>query len=1026
MGQAHREWSKGVILTPEARGRKGLPGGAAPMPKGVPRKPGTAPRALMHRATSVNVNLCGIAGCSSFSTSTRTPTVVGIQQLISRILVGGLALVGAAIAQAEPTLQDARQLWLAGKYAEADAAFQTLADREPAAVAGRARCLQSTGKRGEAESLLTAALATKPDAVDLRAAMAELCWAKGDLAGAQQHVDAVLAADANNLSARWLAAELHRVHGRLGEALDGYRWFVDFYNNHDEHSAESLVSIGRGAAQYARWKRVRDQFSFLVNELYPDAWKLDPTYWPARYEAGLLFLEKYNNPDADKELRGAIELNPNAAEAYAGLARLALQGFELEAAHRALDRALEINPELVDAYLYRADAFLANFQTAQAVEALEKALALNPVSEATLGRLAAALAVRDGIPADPAGTRFGEIVDQATARNPHAGEFFLALATGLDLCRKYPAAARYYRESLDRMPQLVETRGALGLMYMRLGDEVAAKTVLDEAFAVDPFNIRVSNTLQVLEVLEGYAVLETEHFVLRFDRGQDQLLAKYAARYLERDVYPQLVKELGFEPPEKSLFEIFNKAKNTNGHGWFSARMVGLPYIGTVGACAGKMVALASPNDLPKKYNWARVLKHEFVHVLNLQQTEFNIPHWYTEALAVQSEGYPRPRIWDELLAARVPKGELFDLDNINLGFIRPASGLDWQMAYCQSQLYAQYMLKQYGDDALLRMLSAYRDNLGTAAALRRCFQVEQADFERGYREFLAQVAAGLTPAGSPPGPPAGPARSAAQLRRALEKDPENPDLLAAMAMQYLARRRPEQAKELAEKALAKHPKHPAACLAMARACQAAGQVDRAVQLLEAALDPAAPDIRMLGLLGELKLQAGDAAQAIELLQQGAKLAPANPTWNRLLADAYGKTGDVDKQLALLERLAEQEADDFAIRMRLAQAAFDKRDFAAAAHWAEQAVYVDVLDPAIHRLWGDALAAQNDHAAAIDELETALTLDPNLNSARMSLARVYAAAKQPAKARETLQTLLAAEPDHPGAAELLESLPREP
>ena len=59
--------------------------------------------------------------------------------------------------------------------------------------------------------------------------------------------------------------------------------------------------------------------------------------------------------------------------------------------------------------------------------------------------------------------------------------------------------------------------------------------------------------------------------------------------------------------------------------------MVGLPFIGTVGACAGKMVALTSPGELAEKYNWARVLRHEFMHVLNLQQTDFNIPHWFTE-----------------------------------------------------------------------------------------------------------------------------------------------------------------------------------------------------------------------------------------------------------------------------------------------------------------------------------------------------------------------------------------------------------
>ena len=106
--------------------------------------------------------------------------------------------------------------------------------------------------------------------------------------------------------------------------------------------------------------------------------------------------------------------------------------------------------------------------------------------------------------------------------------------------------------------------------------------------------------------------------------------------------------------------------------------------------CTGKVVALASPKATGRPFNWARVLKHEVVHVITLQQTEFNIPHWYTEALAVESEGFPRPQEWNKMLLERVPaRSKLLNLDTINLGFIRPNEPEDRQMAYCQAQLYA-------------------------------------------------------------------------------------------------------------------------------------------------------------------------------------------------------------------------------------------------------------------------------------------------------------------------------------------------
>jgi cellulose synthase operon protein C len=660
------------------------------------------------------------------------------------------ALAQFATAAEKPTdqLAAARRLYLTGKYAEASEAYHNLADAEPIAAAlGLARYQSSRGDCNAAETILRKAADDHPNTAELHAELAALAFNRGDHITARAQAARALEADPDCLAARWWQAELHRTAGEIDQAEAAYKWLVDYYNRRDEFSSDEIRWIGLAAAQFARWRRLSSQFSFLVNELYPDALKLDTNYWPAHYESGRLFLEKYNQPAAQRELKAALTINANAAEVHAALAELALHDYRLDEARRHLDRALEINPRLLAARRLRADVCLANSDASQAIEILEAAREINPIDEETLGRLAGAYAVVDGTMQDErfAKTRAAKLIAEVDDRNPRAGVFYYALGAALEVSRRFPAAARYYREALSRMPRLTAPSGALALMYLRLGDEAEAKRLLKESFEIDPFNLRVANSVKVLEVLEDYAVLETKHFVVKFDRGQDELLARYASRYLEEEVYPSLVRRFGFEPQEKSLFEIFSRARNSDAHTWFSARMVGLPFVSTVGACAGKVVALTSPRELRKKFNWARVLKHEFVHVLNLQQTGFNVPHWFTEALAVEVEGYPRPQAWNALLVERVPKGELFNLDTINLGFVRPASSLDWQMAYCQAQLYAQYMLKTYGDDALAKMLAAYADNLDTRSALRRSFDVDPPAFEDGYRKYLAKLAAELS-----------------------------------------------------------------------------------------------------------------------------------------------------------------------------------------------------------------------------------------------------------------------------------------
>ncbi len=132
------------------------------------------------------------------------------------------------------------------------------------------------------------------------------------------------------------------------------------------------------------------------------------------------------------------------------------------------------------------------------------------------------------------------------------------------------------------------------------------------------------------------------------DPTQDEILGRYMSRYLE-SIYPALTSRFGYLPPGKTKIEIL---KN---HMWFSGRTIGLSFVPTVGACTGRVVALASPKATRIPFNWARVLTHEVTHVITLQQTEFNIPHWYTEALAVESEGYPRPQEWNKMLLERVP-----------------------------------------------------------------------------------------------------------------------------------------------------------------------------------------------------------------------------------------------------------------------------------------------------------------------------------------------------------------------------------
>ncbi len=929
---------------------------------------------------------------------------------ISLLLAGAAATAAAAAQDDQP---GARQLLRSGKYAEAAEMYARTAPQDPIAAVGLARSLAAQGKHDEAVRALEA---VEGEHADLRAELARLAFDRGDYPETRNHVDASLALDADQLLARWIDGELLRTAGRLEEAEAAYRWLIRFYNEHQDgvRRAESLHWIGLAAARYARWNRLSDQFAFLVNELYPDALRLEPDYWPAHYQSGLLFLEKYNQADAAAEFDAALELNPRAAQIHVAIARLAMRDRKIEKARASLERAAEINPRCLELHLVLADLAWANFRPEKAAEILtDAALPINAVSEAVLGRLAACYVVADGLPGEGEAGPFPKLVAEVTARNEHAGEFFYTLGSRLRERHKLSAAERFFGEAIRRMPQLVGPQAELGMLYMDAGEETKARSVLDAAFEADPFNMRVDNMLKVLDRLDAMETRRTEHGVLKFDGEHDALLIRYAARRLDA-IYPELCDLFGYVPPGPPLVEIFHKAQGVSGQQWFGTRLIGLPYLGTVAASTGRMVGMVSPNDpdLSIRFNWAQTLEHELVHVITLQQTDFNIPHWYTEGLAVWCEGYPRPQKWNELLARRSARGELFDLKTINFAFSRPNSGADWQMAYCQSELYVEYMLAGRSPEVLRSLLAAYAEGRTTSEAVERVFGVSEAEFERGFRKFVERVVAEM------PVATASRLASFAELLGAHRDRPDDADLCAQVAVGYLERGASEEALDAAEHARKQRPKHPLATYVVARLEAKAGRPEKAVELLEKCLDREAPEPRVLNLLASLHLKAERFDEAARLYQLGAERDPHNSRWWKALARVYLTSGDDQRLAPVLARLAETEPDDLAVRKKLAEIARAREDFDGVGVWANRALEIDVSDAELHRMIAEAALRGHNLPEAIEEFRTAVELGDESPSVRVGLAKSLWAAGRRGEARQELDALLEREPDHSEAGSL--------
>ncbi len=938
------------------------------------------------------------------------------------------AVARVAPATGDPQLKEARRLLNNGRYAEADEAFnavKTAASKPPghlepplkvALALGIAECRASQGEYPSAIEILKSTEAEVPGSADLPARLSDVYLTRGDWDAAEAAMKRALKVDPDNLAARWTEARLYGLRGNREKSVAACKWFIDRYNDRREqiiHDADALLLVGQAAERYyratARGEELKDSLSDILTEIYDTALRVDPTCWRAPWLEGRLFLSGHDEMHAAQELARAQQINPLAPEVIVTLGQTDLEGYRLAAGRHKAERALEINPHYTPAQILTADLNISDERFVEARDAAQKAVAENPRDEDALARLAASYRLL----VDPVGSTAAELA--ALAVNPHPATFYTALGERLSDRRKYHSAERAFLLAAAADPGRPDAPIGLGMLYMQVGRETEARSLFDAAFEADPFNQRSYNMIKVLKHLTTYTPVESKHYTVIVDPTQDELLGRYMSRYLE-SIYPTLTSRFGYAPPGKTKIEILKD------HQWFSGRTVGQPFVPTVGACTGRVVALASPRATRVPFNWARVLTHEVTHVITLQQTEFNIPHWYTEALAVESEGYPRPQEWNKMLLERVPARKLLNLDTINLGFIRPKELEDRQMAYCQAQLYARYMLKRFGDDALIKMLMAYRRGLTTDRAIDECFHVAKADFEKGYLDYLDEVIKTIRI-------PVDDKKkdekqvSFSQLERQVKEKPDDPELNARMAYEHFARRSYTEARPYVDKALRLKPHHPLASYVKARMLQSIGDETAALAVIEPALDPRNPNERVIDLLAELKLKAGALDEAANLYELARKDDPYHSKWIAGLARVHLRQKKKDKLLEDLAMLAANDADDLVVRKALAERHLAAGDATGAAKWANECLYINVYDPTIHVLLADAQAAGKHYDDAIEEYRTALELKiKKSGDVKVKLAKAQLGKGDRAGAKATVDEVLKADPEHPEALALRKEL----
>ena len=498
-------------------------------------------------------------------------------------------------------------------------------------------------------------------------------------------------------------------HGKLNEAQACFERLL---------ASSNALERAQGYAGLGRYEEANGEFRTAA--------KQQPNSAAVRVEWGRLYLEHYQPGDAAKLFEEALEIDPNAGEAYLGLARVAALGFDkkaLDFAHQALER----DPKLFEAHELLAYFALEDNDPKAAAEEAQKSLAIS--GEALDGM--AVLASMDWLD----GKSRSDWMDRILKVNPAYGEAYATGAHFFEINRRYKEAIEYYRKALVLNPKLWAARSKLGINLMRLAYEDEAREQLERCYEAHYRDAETVNGLRLLDTLKDYQTFKTASTELVLNKKEAGLLRPYMEPELQRAI-ATYERKYRMKLPGPVRVEVYPN------HDDFAVRTLGLPgQGGLLGVTFGLVVTMDSPSARPPgEFNWASTMWHELSHVYVLTATNNLVPRWFTEGLAVHEEGAASPDWGDRLtptIVGALKEKKLLPVSQLDRGFVRPEYPSQVMVSYFQAGRICDYIAERWGDEALLGMIHSYAQRKTTPDAIQDNLHESAAEFDKHFAEWL-------------------------------------------------------------------------------------------------------------------------------------------------------------------------------------------------------------------------------------------------------------------------------------------------
>ncbi|MFZ9887591.1 MAG: peptidase MA family metallohydrolase [Myxococcota bacterium] len=322
-----------------------------------------------------------------------------------------------------------------------------------------------------------------------------------------------------------------------------------------------------------------------------------------------------------------------------------------------------------------------------------------------------------------------------------------------------------------RLPDVPFVQALVGEVKFHQGDYEGAVRLLERAAEGGQVPPLLDLARTTRDETRGFISKESDHFVVRFPTGKDEVLADIALWALEKS-FLHVSAAFDYRPAHKIAVDILHDARGLASVSTLTVKEIETS--GTIALCKYNRLMVTSPKALARGYSWLDTLSHEFVHLVISEKSRNTVPIWLHEGLAKYSEslwrdgepGLALDPASENLLAAAVKANDLVTFEEMHPSMAKLPSQERTALAFAEVFTVIEYLhrseaaakqknrasgqaaLSEYGSTN--RLLAALASGKSMDDALRLAVGKDLRGLQSSWQSYLKRRPFRLTPGATP------------------------------------------------------------------------------------------------------------------------------------------------------------------------------------------------------------------------------------------------------------------------------------